>query len=83
MMQQLILGWPALMNGLFQSIKDKSGSGGATDTPSDYSVGKDVNDEGHIHKPLPCRDIGSLIDLPRSGSLRFSSTACKVLSEVA
>mmetsp|Transcript_22617 Transcript_22617/g.36998 ORF Transcript_22617/g.36998 Transcript_22617/m.36998 type:complete len:98 (-) Transcript_22617:233-526(-) len=61
MMCQLVLCWPAFVNCLFQSIHDKSGSGGATDTPPYYSASKDIDDEGHIHKPLPRRDIGAVV----------------------
>lgn len=51
-----------MVNGLFQSIEGKTGSGRAADPPSNDTTGEHVDDEGDVGEPLPCRDIGEVSD---------------------
>ena len=57
-MHRLVSGWPALVIGLCHSVVGKPGGRCAIDTAPNDAAGIDVDDEGHIPKPLPCRDIG-------------------------
>ena len=50
--------------------------------PADHLAGRHVDDGGEKEPAFAGRDIGSLIDHPRSGILSSTSAACKVLSEV-
>lgn len=51
--------------------------------PADDPTGERIEDDRQRQKPGPGRDLGSLIDPPRSVNVCASSAACKVLSEVA
>lgn len=53
MVNELVLRWSALMNGLFQGIQYKTGSGRAAHAPTDDPPGEYVDDEGDIDEPLP------------------------------
>lgn len=54
---QLALRWPALVYGMFQSIKN-----GACGSRAAYALPDDAasKDERHIHEALRCRDIGEI-----------------------
>ena len=62
MMDEFVLCWLALMNGLFQSIQNKPRTGCAARAPTDNPPGKYVDDESDIDKALTRRDIGEVAD---------------------
>jgi len=62
-MHQLALSWRVLINGLFQRIQHEACIGGAAGAPTNNQPCINIVDERHIHKALPCRDIGELADL--------------------
>ena len=62
-MHQLGLSWRALMNGLFQRVQHEACIRGAAGAPTNNPPCINIDDEGHIHKALPCRDIGEVADL--------------------
>lgn len=52
-------------------------AGRAVDNSSNNARGQNIYDKGDIDKPLPCHDVGSLIDHPRSLILSHVSTTCR------
>ncbi len=59
-MHRLILCWPALINGLFKCVENKASVCCTAGTPTDDAPRKDIDDEGHIYKPLPGCDVGEV-----------------------
>ena len=51
---------PPVMDGLFKGIQNETGMGRPADAPPDDPTGIDVDNEGHIHKSCPGRDIGEV-----------------------
>jgi hypothetical protein len=51
---------PSVMNGLFQGIQHKAGMCRSADAPAHDVTGIDVDDEGDIDHPCPCRNIGKV-----------------------
>ena len=47
----------AVVQRLLQGIEDEAGMGGARHPPADDPAGEDVDDEGHVHKAPPRRDV--------------------------
>jgi hypothetical protein len=62
-MHQLALSWRVLINGLFQRVQHEACIRGAAGAPTNNPPCINIVDEGHIHKALPCRDIGEVADL--------------------
>ena len=55
------LGWAAIMDSLFEGIENAAYVGCLARPPADDLAGIGIDDEGDIHKPLPCGDVTEVV----------------------
>ena len=58
--QATAVDWPPVMDRLFQGIQHKAGMRSPAHPPAHDVTGVDVDHEGHVDEPRPCRDVSEV-----------------------